>query len=461
MIFIISPGFQLRSTLLWLVCAVWLTNACSQKQQDQEGTDIPEELTTVLREHVTDLWYPRAIDSIYGGYLSDFNYQWEPDGPQNKMIVSQARHVWTCSRLEELYPGMGYADYAAHGVSFLKNTMWDQEYGGFHSLVNREGNLIENAQWSGRKTAYGNAFGIYGLSAYARVTGDREALELAKKAFRWLDSHSYDQEFGGYFQFLSREGQPGIDGLAGVPPKDQNSTIHLLEAFTELYQVWPNDTLRNRLQEMLTTVRDVIAGYKGYMNLFFNRDWTPVVYRDSLPEVREANYSIDHVSFGHDIETAYLIMEASEILGLGHHEETFTRGKQMVDHVLDNGWDQEIGGVYDRGYYFSGTDSITIITDSKVWWSQVEALNTLLIMSQLYPSDPRDYYSKFELQWDYIKTYLLDHEYGGVFNEGIDKSPESKDEDKGGIWKVNYHTARSLINCIELLDEPDTANAQR
>jgi mannobiose 2-epimerase len=145
------------------------------------------------------------------------------------------------------------------------------------------------------------------------------------------------------------------------------------------------------------------------------------------------------------------MMEASEILGIEHDEKTLARGKAMVDHVLDVGWDHERGGVYDRGYYLPDTEGMTIITESKAWWSQVEAMNTLLIMSELYPDDPRDYYDKFLFQWEYIKTYLLDPEYGGVLVEGSDIDPESRHRPKGGIWKVNYHTARSLMNCMQRL----------
>ncbi len=442
---------RFKEIILWLMAPallIWMA-ACSGNSSNDASSKIYEELEHVLRKDVMELWYPRAIDTLHGGYLSDFDYQWRQDGPQNKMIVSQARHVWTCSKLAELYPEGSYIDYASHGVKFLKDTMWDQEFGGFHSLVRRNGQLIDNAQWGGQKTAYGNSFGIYGLAAYVMATGDTETLEFAKKAFRWLEVHSYDPEFGGYFQFISPEGNPRTTGYEEVPPKDQNSTIHLLEAFTELYQVWPNDTLRDRLEELLLLVRDVITTDRGYMNLFFNQDWSPVVFKDSLQAIREANYSLDHVSFGHDVETAYLLMESSEVLGIEDETETYRRGKQMVDHALNNGWDSKVGGFYDRGYYLSDVEGMTIIADSKVWWSQVEALNTLLIMSQLYPDDPRDYYSKFTLQWNYIKSYLLDPVYGGVYVEGIDNDPESKTSDKGGIWKVNYHTARSLMNCIE------------
>ena len=447
---LMTPLLRLSSFLL-----IMLSVACSQEKPATAEVPIADEIESVLQKELIQLWYPRVIDSVDGGYLSDFNYKWELDGNQNKFIVSQARHVWTCSKLEQRYPDQGFEQYAAHGVAFLKQAMWDSEYGGFHSLVDKQGNLIDNSQWDGHKTAYGNAFGIYGLSAYVKTTNDPQALEFVKQAFRWLDAHSHDPEYGGYFQFLTREGEPLPEGLGDVPPKDQNSSIHLLEAFAELYQVWPNDTVESRLQEMLGIIRDQIAGPKAYMHLFFNRDWSPVVFRDSTEEVRVANYGIDHVSFGHDIETAYLMMEAAEVLGMHHHPPTWSRAKAMVDHVLDYGWDHQVGGVYDRGYYLPDTEGVTIVLDSKAWWSQVEAMNTLLIMSKLYPDDPRGYYQEFLLQWDYIKEYLIDHEHGGIYVEGLDISEEARHRAKGGIWKVNYHTARSLMNCIDRLRQAE------
>ena len=353
--------------------------------------------------------------------------------------------------LPSLYPGQGYDNYARHGFEFLKGPLWDQEYGGFFSITAQDGEVLEGAQWDSFKTAYGNAFGIYGLSALAMSTQDAEVLSWAKKSFRWLDKHAHDPDMGGYFQFISREGNYSKLGAGSTPAKDQNSTIHLLEAFTELYQVWPNDTLKSRLNELLVLVRDTITTEVGYMNLFFNHDWSPVVFKDSTAAVREANYHLDHVSFGHDVETAYLMMEASEVLGIHEDHKTFEIAKKMVDHALSTGWDQNGGGFYDRGYYLPGEQNVTIITDSKVWWSQVEALNTLLIMADLYPEDPLDYYSKFEQQWEYLKSNLFDSEYQGVFVEGLDNSPESKTSNKGGIWKVNYHTARSLMNCMHKL----------
>ena len=125
----------------------------------------------------------------------------------------------------------------------------------------------------------------------------------------------------------------------------------------------------------------------------------------------------------------------------------------MVDHALRWGWDDDAGGFYDRGYYFSGEDTLTIIEDTKNWWAQAEGLNTLLMMSELYPSDPMNYYEKFLKQWEYIDTYLIDHENGGWYPSGLDHEPEAEQAKKSHIWKSPYHTGRALMNCIRRLED--------
>lgn len=402
-----------------------------------------------------DLWYPLAIDSVYGGYFSNINYEWKLEGPQTKMIVTQARHVWSNSNAASYYSDKNrYVKNAAHGFKFLKNVMWDSEFGGFYNLVNREGAAVkENGNII--KRAYGNSFAIYGLAAYYKASGDEDALELARKAFEWLEKHSYDPEYGGYFQFLSREGNAYKDGYDNVPPKDQNTMIHILECFTELYKVWPDEKLRERLSSTLHIIRDVIATDKGTLNLFFNRKWEPVSFRNSAQNIREENYEFDHVSFGHDIETAYLMLEASEVLGIKNDTLTLRIAKKMVDHTLRNGWDNDKNGIFDRGYYMAGEDKITIIKNTKEWWAQVEALNSLLIMSELFPDDEMNYYKKFLNQWSYIKKYLLDSKNGGWYWGGIDIVPQNIYYPKSTIWKGNYHTSRALINCIKRLSKSE------
>lgn len=411
------------------------------------------EIEDALKTGLFERWYPLAVDTVYGGFLTTFDYRFEPVEPQNKMIVTQARHVWSTAKASQFYPDdPRYLPASAYGFAFLRDVMWDKEHGGFFDTVTREGEVMRGRNGSIRKLAYGNAFAIYGLSAYYRASGDTAALDLAREAFMWLENHSHDPVYGGYYQFMVADGSVIREGYGMETPKDQNSSIHLLEAFTELYQVWPDDLVRDRLNEMLVIVRDTITTDKGYLTLFFKPDWTPISYRDSSEAARTAHYAIDHVSFGHDVETAFLMLEASHVLGLENDTTTLRIAKKMVDHALKYGWDEEVGGFYDRGYYFAGDDELTIIADSKNWWAQAEGLNTLLLMAELFPEDEMRYEEKFLKQWEYIKTYLLDHEHGGWYEGGLDKEPEWKTRNKGHIWKGSYHTARSLMNVLSRLD---------
>jgi mannobiose 2-epimerase len=136
---------------------------------------------------------------------------------------------------------------------------------------------------------------------------------------------------------IHRDGSvPSTDDLGY---KDQNSSIHLLEAFTELYQVWRDPLVAERLKEMLFLIRDTIVDDKGSLILFLHPDWTPVSFRDSSEEVILKHRNLDHVSFGHDVETAFLLLEASHVAGIDNDTATLRIAKKMVDHSIRNGWD--------------------------------------------------------------------------------------------------------------------------
>ncbi|NND06602.1 MAG: N-acylglucosamine 2-epimerase [Saprospiraceae bacterium] len=412
---------------------------------------IAKQMEEWLNTGCLDNWYPRCIDAEAGGFYSDFDEEWNLSGKQNKMIVTQARHVWSLSVAAEFYPDRDYLSMAKHGFEFLRDHMWDAEVGGFFQTVDRNGAAIAGDDASDIiKTAYGNAFGIYGCSAYYRASGNEQSLDLAKKAFAWLEEHSHDPQLLGYFQFLKRDGTARKAGHT-APPKDQNSSIHLLEALTELYHVWPDPLVKERLDEMLVLIRDTITGDKSYLTLFSQADWTPVEYRDSALEVRQAHYNLDHVSFGHDIETAYLLMEASHVSHHAEDEKTKMVAKQMVDHTLKNGWDKESGGIYDAGYYEVVGGPMKIIHHTKAWWAQLEAMNTMLIMADMYPDDEIKYEDFFVKQVQHIDQYLVDKTNGGFYIHSIDESPKAIQVHKGSIWKGNYHNLRSLVNCIKRL----------
>ena len=422
----------------------------------QDRATIAAQMKFSMVDELLKPWYPKAIDTAYGGFLSSFSYDFKPVGNQDKMIVTQARHVWSNAKAAEQFPDVKYyAEGAKHGFLFLKDVLWDKEYGGFYTYTNRKGEVKQGN--FAIKEAYGNSFALYALAAYYHQSGDTAALNLAKQEFMWLEKHSHDPVNKGYYQHMDRDGTPikrptGISPRAELGYKDQNTSIHLLESFTELYQVWPDKLLKTRLQEMLTLLMDTIITPKGNLQLFFQPDWTPVSTRDSTDAAIIKYKSIDHVSFGHDVETAYLMLEAAHVLGIKNNKPILTLGKKMVDHALDNGWDAKVGGFYDEGYYYKNKPGITILADTKNWWAQAEGLNTLLLMSSYYPNDKHRYYQKFTQLWQYVQTYLIDHEHGDWYQGGIDKQPQFKMALKGQIWKGTYHTLRAFMNCIAQLE---------
>lgn len=451
---------KLPAILIALSFIHFPTNSYSQSAKTRESIakerlEIADTMENSLKKELLDKWYPQSVDSLYGGFLSAFTYDFRPTGSQDKMIVTQARHTWVNAKASERYPGIEYYKSGARqGFLFLKNTMWDKDYGGFYTFIDRKGN-VKKANFA-EKEAYGNAFGIYALAAYYKSSGDTSALNLARQAFLWLEKHSHDPVDKGYFQHMQRDGTPvkrtaDILSTAGTGYKDQNSSIHLLEAFTELYAVWNDPLVRERLSEMLSLTRDRITTPKGNLVLFFQPDWTPVSFRDSGRESILKHRNLDHVSFGHDVETAYLLLEATHALGNENDTMTLRLGKRMVDHALRNGWDAVLGGFYDEGYYFKEDNKISIIRESKNWWAQAEGLNTLLLMADYFPDDRLQYYEKFKLLWKYTQTYLIDHIYGDWYDEGLDKEPQRKTALKGHIWKATYHNYRALDNCIKRL----------
>lgn len=440
-----------KSCFSLLLTCLFLAFSCEQKEENRtiDWDALEKEIEYELWTNIMYSWYPTILDTVNGGYLSNVSVDFTPLEDQDKMIVTQARHVWSTSMVAKVDNNNVYLDYAGHGFPFLQR-MWDEEFGGFYQEVDCSGKpRNENAL----KTAYGNAFAIYGLSAYFNASKDTAALDLAKKTFFWLEKHSHDEVEGGYYQDLSREGKviqraDTTSSLSTIGYKDQNSSIHLLEAFTSLYKVWPNALVKERLSEMYFLIKDVMINERHYLDLFFTPDLKPVSYygQDSTMIIEHAR--IDHISYGHDIETAYLLLEAAEALGIHAEEKLLDELRDILDHAL-LGLDPVHGGLFDQGYYFDREKPAVIIKDSKEWWAQAEALNTLLIFHQLYPDAGYD--AEFVKQWDYIKKNVIDSANGGWYIHGIDTRPSAKDHNKASIWKSTYHNYRALANILHLL----------
>lgn len=442
-----------------LVALVFFTlsffSALSLAQMAQ--TDSVMERRTIAREmrqaldHEMGRWYPRALDATCGGFFSDINEHWEVEGKQHKMIVTQARHIWAAANAAAFYEKDNtLRRIAAHGVEFLRSTMWDNQHGGFWTLVDRCGEPIQE---SGRfiKRADGHAYAIYALATYYRVSGDTAALSLARQTFRWLEMHSYDPTYGGYFQSIAENGIAFEEGVDGSPPKDASSCMHLLEGLTELFRVWPDAVLRQRLSSLLRIMQERMIAEKGYLNPSFHRDWRPAFSPVSTADVRAENITSGLISFGHCFEAAYLMIEAAEALGLKNDSTTLQAAKTLVNYALENGWDHQHGGFLDAAHDVSDATKPLLVRGTKQWWIQAEALNALLLLSELFPTDGHRYFERFRAQWEYCKRYVIDNERGGWYWGGTDAAPENVHSPKASLWKANYHTSRALINCINAL----------
>ena len=396
---------------------------------------LADEVDHALHADVLDVWFPGAVDHDHGGFYSHFTRDWRRAPSDGKFSVFQGRMTWVAAqvvlrdpkRKEEFLP------IVRQGVDFLDSVMWDKQSGGFFWGLDDNGRVTP--EFTDRKELYGIGFCIYGAAAAYQATGEPKALELAKKGYLWIDEHGHDPVNGGYFEILTREGKPVIpsvpDGQIAPGPvgpinyKSMNTHIHLLEAFTELYRVWPDPALRARLEEMLAIVLNKICVEPGVMNLYFTNEWK------AIP---------DHDSYGHDVETAYLMLETDELLHKQAGEKTERMAKMLVDHALAYGWDQTNGGFFREGTTF-GKPEDTV----KEWWIECEGLNALLLMHDRYGKHNPLYFQRFLEQWAFIRDHTIDSQYHGLYNlTKADGTPIS--EDKGVIWKAAYHDIRAFWN---------------
>jgi mannobiose 2-epimerase len=406
---------------------------------------LADEVEAQLTEGLLPLWYPRCVDREHGGFYSNFREDWSPGDKQHKTIVYQARMTWLASQVALRYPELAaeYREYARHGLDFLAGTMWDDEDGGFFWGLDEAGRITP--AYGTEKHLYGMSFGIYAAAAAYRATKDERALDLGKRAFAWLEEHAHDPANGGYCEAYTRSGQRITD--AWTDPggrrhatdalgthygfKSMNGHIHLLEALTALYGVWPDAAVRTRLDEVFRVVRDKVAVEPGCLNLYFTPDWRAVP---------------DHDSFGHDVETTYLLLEAAEALGEGEGPQTLRVARSLVDHALEWGWDDVHGGFYDRGFAFHPAYGL-----EKIWWTQAEGLNALLLSHERFGGGSSRYFEAFVKQWRFIVDHQIDARHGGWHGSVARDGTAEPGKDKATIWKAAYHDGRALMEVSERL----------
>ena len=294
---------------------------------------------------------------------------------------------------------------------------------------------------------YGHAFGIYALAASYQASKDQTALNLAKRAFQWLEEHAHDRVNKGYFENIGADGKPVTRGGdsnavgAGAGQKSMNTSIHILEALTGLYAVWPDPLLKTRVQEMLEICRDKVYSEPGYLTQFLTADWQ----RTSSPD-----------SFGHDVETGFLMVEAAEVLGQDD-PRAWTAARHLVDHAMQYGWDRQLGGLYDTGAMNAQGVVTGGLRTEKIWWVEAEHLNALLLLHEHLGKETTRYWDAFLKEWDWITQDQIDHINGGWWaTVQADGTPASRV--KADMWTECYHQGRAMLNVSERLRKLAASN---
>lgn len=395
-----------------------------------------------LRQGVLGFWFPRCLDHKNGGFRPAFLNDGARGTENNKTTVFQSRMTWTAAQIALRRPDLAeeFRPHVRHGMRCLTEKLWDKEFGGPFWQLAPSGELRPGKAET--KHAYGIAFCIYAASAAYEAAGSQGDLEFARDVFRWFDGHAHDAAHGGYHEALERNGTPilsrppgakGHTGLIGVPYglKSMNAHLHILEALISLHKIWPDPLVTARLNEVFEIMRDRFAAPPGFLHLFCTPDWKPAPGNDS---------------YGHDVEAAYLLLEAQEELKRDDGEKTLAIARSLVDNPLRRGWDETMGGFYDTGSHTG-----EVVSKDKIWWTQAEGLNALLLMHRHFGAETPKYYNAFLKQWAFIWNHQIDHAHGEWFHT---LSPDGKPDlaqPKGSYWKAAYHNGRALLNVTEAL----------
>ncbi len=375
---------------------------------------------TELETHILPFW--RGLLDERGGFYGQMtrDLRIHPDAP--KGIILHARILWSFSS------ACGDCAEARQAFQFLQQA-WDTEHGGFYWSLTADLKPFETDKY-----AYANAFCIYGLCAYARASGDKAALSLATEAFRCIETH-FAQE-NGYIEAFRSDWSPlENDHLSEHDlhaAKTMNTTLHLIEAYTELWALTREPAVGQALRALLLLTADTVYNpERERLEVFFDEQMRPIG---------------DLHSYGHDIEASWLLDRACACLGDDALTARFRQiNLRLAAHVYNAAFHD--GALFNE--CFAGEDDKT-----RVWWVQAEGvigfLNAARSAEEQGDREAAARYTAASADlWDYIERYQIDRRAGGEWFAETDTSggPQS-DFDMAGPWKCPYHNTRM---CLEVM----------
>ncbi len=384
------------------------------------------ELHCELTSNILPYWIDNMVDNERSGFYGriDGEGRLHRDAPKGAILC--ARLLWSFSAAYRILGRSEYLDMASRAKDFLLGSLLDPIYGGVYWSSDASGATLDS-----KKQIYAQGFAIYALSEYYRATGDRQALSRAIELFRLVEKHSYDSVNGGYAEAFAREWGEIEDMRLSEKDanerKTMNTHLHILEPYTALYRVWPNEQLGKQLRTLIDIfLSRIVDADTHHLNLFFDDEW-------------RSKSSI--VSYGHDIESSWLLHEAALVLGDGQLLARVEPYVKAIAEAAAEGLTANGGMIYER-------ESATATPDGDYhWWVQAETIIGYLNLYQHFGDEKA--LSRALQCWEFVKSSIIDRE-GGEWRWSLlaDGEP-NREDDKAGFWKCPYHNSRLCLEVIE------------
>ncbi|WP_369765454.1 AGE family epimerase/isomerase [Flavobacterium sp. WC2429] len=381
------------------------------------------ELTAEL-DSILGYWSAFSLDTVNNGFVGQIDANEVIYTEAEKGSVLNARILWTFSAAYKQTKYEEHKKIAKRAFDYIADHFYDTEFGGIFWSLHADGTPKDT-----KNQIYAIAFVIYGLTEYYAISKEEKALELAIHLYQKIQEHSYDPINKGYLEAFTRHWQ-NIDDLRlsdkdANEKKTMNTHLHIVEAYANLYTVWKEETLLNDIVELLEVIdAHFINEETGHLKLFFDENWI------ENPDV---------ISYGHDIEAAWLLLQCAEISG---NEKLIARYKkhaiQLTD-VTNEGIDE------DGGLWYELDPERNELIAEKHWWPQAELMIGFFNAYEL--TGDKSYLDVVLKNWEFIKKYLLDTE-NGEWHWGVNADYSLIEKDKAGFWKCPYHNGRACIEVI-------------
>jgi len=395
-----------------------------------------------FRDELLPFWLTHGVDTEQGGFLTYFDKDGKPTGETVKTLVCQARMIYTYSSVHRAGFAEGKAlEIAQNGVDFLLDHFWDDEHGGWYWTTERDGTPRDAS-----KLTFGHSFAMYALSEYGMASGDYRGMEWAVRTYEALETLASDNLNGGFYEFMERDWAKKGPGRDGGDRKTFDVHMHLMEAFTNLYEASGAAIYRERTLEILGLIRrHMLHPEHGTGVAQFLPDWTPqrqLIFNNVWGADRDVEEDegrpLDNTSYGHNVEFGWLLHHTIDVLGLDRDEYKPIL-KKLYDQAATFGVDYERGGMYCEGRH-DGPPRET----NKEFWQQAEAMVGFLDAYRLFGDERylRAYASVHRFTFDHV----INHEVGEWYPLFDENNIRLRDY-MAHAWKINYHTVRSMLEC--------------